>query len=96
MPDDVQRVIGKVAGVNRDRGFFFIEGPDGRDYFALASQLPDHISLNRLTQKTHIEFTPVNRGKGPAADNLLIVNESDLHPSEDPTAKRLGFGKEQK
>jgi cold shock CspA family protein len=91
------RMIGTVAGVNRDKGFFFICGPDGRDYFAFARDLPDHRSLNTLiAQQTRIEFTPEDdpRGKGPAATDLLMID--DVPQPEDPTARRLGFGKERK
>jgi hypothetical protein len=85
------RMIGTVAGVNRDRGFFFICGPDGRDYFAFSRDLPGHRSLNTLiAQVTRIRFTardpePV---KGPAAFDLEILDE--VPQPEDPTAKRLG------
>lgn len=89
------RMIGTVAGVNRDRGFFFICGPDGRDYFAFSRDLPNHRSLNTLVaQQTRIEFTPEERTKGPAAIDLVVLD--DVPQPEDPTAKRLGFGKERK
>jgi cold shock CspA family protein len=90
-----KRMVGTVAGVNRDKGFFFICGPDGRDYFAFAKDLPNHQSLNTLiTQVTRIRFSarepePV---KGPAAYALEIVEEQP----DDPTAKQLGMEKEKR
>jgi cold shock CspA family protein len=82
-------MVGTVAGINRDRGFFFICGPDGRDYFAFSGDLPDHQSLNTLvTRVTRFEFTPIERTKGPAAIDLEII-EDPPQPNEDPTAKRL-------
>ena len=93
-----ERMVGTVAGVNRDRGFFFICGPDGRDYFAFSRDLPNHRSLNTLiAQQTRIEFTPKTPepNKGPAAIHLVVL-EDDESQHDDPTARRLGYGKEKK
>lgn len=88
----IERVIGTVAGVNRDKGFFFICGPDGRDYFASVRDLPNHRSLNTLIpQVTQVEFTPEERRKGPAATVLRILDEDEIQPPDDPTAVRLGL-----
>ena len=74
-----ERMVGTVVGVN-ERGFFFISGPDDRDYFALVSDLPDHRSLTTLIpSETQIEFTPVLREKGPAAINLRVLTEEEVH-----------------
>lgn len=94
------RMIGTVAGVNRDRGFFFICGSDGRDYFAFARDLPNHQSLNTLeAQRTRIEFTPEERPKGPAAIQLVVLDDEEESGSvqpDDPTAKQLGIAKRRK
>jgi len=86
-----ERLVGTVAGINRDKGFFFICGPDGRDYFASVRDLPNHRSLNTLIpQQTRIAFTPEERSKGPAATRLRILDDDD-QPEDDPTAVRLGL-----
>jgi len=71
-------MVGTVSGIKRERGFFFICGPDNRDYFALATDLPNHQSLNSLTHRvTCIEFTPEERPKGPAAINLRVLTPKE-------------------
>ena len=95
-----KRMVGTVAGVNRDKGFFFICGDeDGRDYFAWVRDLPNHRSLNTLIpQRTRFEFTPEERPKGPAASSLVALEDIGEIASqpEDPTARRLGLGKDRK
>jgi len=96
-----ERMVGIVAGVYLDRGFFFICGSDNRDYFAWSRDLPNHQSLMSLVpRQTRIEFTPEERKKGPAASNLVILEDEepqtkhvdpDAQPIEDPTIRRLGL-----
>ena len=75
---NTDRMVGTVSGIKRERGFFFICGPDNRDYFALASDLPNHQSLNSLvTRVTCIEFTPEERPKGPAAFDLRVLTPKE-------------------
>ena len=79
-----ERMIGTVAGVYLDGGFFFICGSDNRDYYAKSRDLPDYRSLMSLVpRQTRIEFTPEIRDKGPAASNLVIL--ADEEPRMKPT-----------
>ena len=74
-----ERMVGTVVGIKPERGYFFISGSDDRDYFALASDLPDHRSIRSIIPHvTQIEFTPEARPKGPAAVDLRILNEDEV------------------
>lgn len=76
------RISGTVISIKLDKGFFWLSGSDQKDYFALASELPDHRSIRTLVpHKTRFEFTPVERPKGPAATDLTTM--SDLVNNED-------------
>lgn len=71
------RMVGTVSGIHREKGFFFICGPDDVDYFAMARDLPDHRSIMSLVSyKTRIEFTPEDRAKGPAAADLVMADDN--------------------
>lgn len=83
------RVWGTVAGVNHSRGFFFICGPDGRDYFAWVGDLPDHRSLSTLIpQQTRIKFLPEERPKGPAATELSFEPDDEEVDEDDGGGNR--------
>ncbi|MBT4648004.1 cold shock domain-containing protein [archaeon] len=53
---------GKVKWFNPQKGFGFIEGEDGSDYFVHHSQLPEGVMLNEGDEVT-FEGTENERGK---------------------------------
>lgn len=65
---------GTVTGVIHERGFGFIEGDDGREYFLHADELRGGGWL-KLLRGARLEFTPMENG---AKGNKLRATEAVL------------------
>ena len=58
---------GKVKWFDRVKGFGFINGEDGEDYFVHHSQLPEGVILN---EDDEVEFETVETDKGMQAQDV--------------------------
>ena len=58
---------GKVKFFNEMKGFGFIAGEDGKEYFVHQSGLKGDISLN---EDDSVEFDVVEGDRGPKAENV--------------------------
>jgi len=67
---------GQVRNTN-ERGFAFVRGEDGEDYFLHASQLVG-ITFQELRQHDTVSFQPADGppGKGPIATNAVRVKQA--------------------
>ncbi len=79
---------GRVRKVN-ERGFAFVRGEDGEDYFLHASQLRG-MAFQELRQHDMVSFQPAEGppGKGPIATNAERVKQAhrfmDAVPCPEP------------
>ncbi len=86
---------GQIRNVN-ERGFAFIRGTDGEDYFLHASQLQG-MAFQELRQHDTVSFQPADGppGKGPIATNAERVrrafgfsDDAQCPESEDPASSQ--------
>lgn len=67
-------MIGQVKMYNASRGFGFITGDDGRDYFVPYCNInKDSIPSGSLTKGYTVEFTAGKNDKGFAASNVRML-----------------------
>ncbi len=73
---------GQVRNVN-ERGYAFVRGEDGEDYFLHASQLIG-ITFQELRQHDRVSFQPADgpTGKGPIATNAACVKQAHRFADE--------------
>jgi CspA family cold shock protein len=60
---------GTVKFFNTKKGFGFISGEDGQDYFLHISQLAEQT----INQNDTVEFNPVETNKGNQAHKVILV-----------------------
>ena len=60
---------GKVKWFNEEKGFGFITGEDGEDYFAHFSQAD-----GKLVQDNEVEFEVETTDKGLQAKSIHVIN----------------------
>jgi cold shock CspA family protein len=67
-------VTGRVKSITWDRGFFFVTGEDGNDYFAHRSALSDEQLFDDLRKGDPMELLEVaNTPKGWRVNKLMPV-----------------------
>ena len=64
-------MTGSVKSLTRDRGFGFIRGEDGLDYFLHRSELRDGLSFDQLREGQRVAFEPRQSDKGPRAVDVV-------------------------
>ena len=63
---------GTVKWFNKEKGFGFITGEDGKDVFAHFSQIQKE-GFIELCEGQEVEFDITEGQKGPQASNIVIV-----------------------
>jgi CspA family cold shock protein len=64
---------GTVKKIVADRGFGFITGDDGKDYFFHRDALAAAASFERLAGGEKVEFDPQASERGPRAINVRLA-----------------------
>lgn len=65
---------GTVKFFNRMKGFGFITGEDGKDYFVHKSAFPEGTSIN---DNDEVTFEVVEGDRGPKAEKVALVKKSE-------------------
>jgi CspA family cold shock protein len=65
-------ITGTVKWFNESKGFGFIERSDGPDVFAHYSAIANS-GFKTLIEGQRVEFTVTPGQKGPAAENIVVV-----------------------
>ena len=63
---------GTVKWFNKEKGFGFITGEDGKDVFAHFSQIQKE-AFKELFEGLEVEFEITEGQKGPQASNIVII-----------------------
>ncbi len=61
---------GKITKIFREKGFSFLRGSDGKEYFAHRSQAPD---FDGFREGDAVTFTPAESPKGPRANDVRLA-----------------------
>ncbi|MCK5779840.1 MAG: cold-shock protein [Psychrilyobacter sp.] len=63
---------GTVKWFNEEKGFGFIQGEDGKDYFAHFSQINKE-GFKTLREEEEVTFDVTEGAKGPQASNIEVL-----------------------
>ena len=63
---------GTVKWFNKEKGFGFITGEDGKDVFAHFSQIQKE-GIKELFEGQEVEFEITEGQKGPQASNIVVI-----------------------
>ena len=63
---------GTVKWFNKEKGFGFITGEDGKDVFAHFSQIKKE-GFKELFEGQEVEFEITEGQKGPQASNIVVI-----------------------
>ena len=69
---EVLQMKGTVKWLNKEKGFGFITGEDGKDVFAHFSQIQKE-GFKELFEGQEVEFEITEGQKGPQASNIVII-----------------------
>lgn len=71
---------GKVKWFNREKGYGFIEGSDGEDYFVHHSAIAKDTFLR---ENEDVSFDPAQTERGKQAQNVKTTGESENETTDD-------------
>ena len=63
-------MTGTITKMTRDRGFGFIRGEDGADYFFHKSELRGGLTFEQLNEGQRVSFQTRESDKGPRAADI--------------------------
>lgn len=68
----------RITGTSLERGFFFIRGDDGLDYFGHVGELRGVLNEETLLNGHRVTFVPTRIPKGWKANEIYLVDGQSL------------------
>ena len=68
---------GKVKFFNKGKGFGFISGEDGKDYFVHMTGLKEGTTPDDMQENVSVTFDVVQGDRGPKAENVQLETASE-------------------
>lgn len=87
------RLEGKISYFNNEKGFGFIDGNDGQNYFLHISKLNNIDNTAVIKKNTNIEFNPKESEKGLVAIDALIIKEPEKETANSIKSAFIKLGK---
>jgi cold shock protein len=78
---------GKIKWFNSKKGFGFIEGEDGQDYFVHYSEVPNGVFLR---ENDEVNFEAAETDKGKQAKAISLAGKGDAPADEEPAEEPAG------
>jgi len=72
---------GTVKFFNAQKGFGFIKGDDGKDYYVHTSQVQEGA---QLAEDDRVSFDAVDGDRGPKAENVKKIGAGESSETEEP------------
>jgi cold shock CspA family protein len=69
---DPDEMAGTIVTIQTTKGFFFVRGSDGVEYFAHKSALQNNVRIGQLKEGDLVTFFPGEHPRGPRANSVVV------------------------